>query len=422
MVLTKLLKGKQFILKTAKMSVTLLKKSDTIDNFNIKPFEELPISTITTMVYCNISIDQNSMFCSIPITNIEIPLTKKKKNIDKKKITAPYGSIVSLQHGIYFRGFRSSKKKKYWCPMCQIYDKNDREVLTIEESESQIDYEELNYFPTDTKKILFHCNVCTKYYKITDLCKIIPFLNQVTIVLSLGNLLVNVMMFKDSFKIAGGKCRTDPYETMMILWEDYINPIQKNTNNSLLVKNEVGMEYEMDTPRWKFRTDLGIVYKDVHFLFDPVMMNVSFSLGFPIDKSELNIFMNRYEYRNEIFLSHCEQTSSTHVNIKMPSTKPVDHTYNVMCYKNSKFSNPSFLKFNDKIYNHKSPEEKQTTIIVFSSAKIILTGRYAYNMKEDYNFFVSTALKNKDSIAETVIRPKMSLLEYLSMNTTVKET
>ena len=92
----------------------------------IVPFENLPISTITVMVYSNVSLNQKNIFCKSPIQFIDPPLTKKKKNIDKKRIRSPYGTIVFMQFGIYFRGVRLSKKKKYWCPLCQLVDEKEK--------------------------------------------------------------------------------------------------------------------------------------------------------------------------------------------------------------------------------------------------------------------------------------------------------
>ena len=98
----------------------------------IEPFENLNTSTITMMVYLNLTFDLMQIFSHIPITPINPPLTKKKKNIDKKKLKSSYGSVISLQYGLYIRGIRMSKEKRYWCPTCQIVDM-EKQILTVKE-------------------------------------------------------------------------------------------------------------------------------------------------------------------------------------------------------------------------------------------------------------------------------------------------
>ena len=70
------------------------------------------------------------------------------------------------------------------------------------------------------------------------------------------------MMFKDSFKLAGNKTYEDAVEAIMILWENYITPIPN---------------------AWSFR-DMNARLRDAHFMFDVVMRNVNFNIGFTINK------------------------------------------------------------------------------------------------------------------------------------------
>ena len=70
----------------------------------IVPFEDLNKSTITMMVYSNLSFDLMKIFGHIPVTHIVPPLTRKKKKVDKKKLKASYGSVISVQYDVYIRG------------------------------------------------------------------------------------------------------------------------------------------------------------------------------------------------------------------------------------------------------------------------------------------------------------------------------
>lgn len=373
---------------------------------NITPFENLSTSTATVMVYSNLRYDLKKIFDHIPVYSMSPPLTKKKKNINKKELVSPYGRIISLQHSIYIRGIRMSKKKKYWCPTCQpieiCEDEEEKKILTVEEEVKPLaeDDEEFGTFPDDTQKIHFVCRDCKGEFKIKQLQKIVPFLNQVTIVLSIGTVIVNIMMFKDNFKLVGNKSIENAYEAIMILWENYITATPDG---------------------WAFRSvksenaDTATLATDSHFLFDLVMRNVDFNLGFSIDKKKLNMLMNLPEYKNQVHLSQCETTSATHVNIKMYTKQPDNFTYDMLVYDKGENHGAYFSKVSEKLYaKKKKPVPAYITFIVFSSAEIILTGRYFANMKERYEFFVKTAQKNRSDIEEIIDKPKISIRDYLS--------
>jgi hypothetical protein len=365
----------------------------------IVPFDNLPTSTITGIVYSNIKVELSPFFNQTNLLFVNPPLTKKKKNINKKELYAPYGRIIGLQYGVYIRGVRTSKKKKYWCPNCQKVEiKNEKEekILTVDEESRVLTSEEclLEDKPEGTVKIHFICHDCKDEFQIKQLQKIVPFLNQVTIVLSLDEIMVNVMMFKDNFKIAGNKTMNHAYETIMILWENYITKIGT---------------WSFSPPKKGEEP-----HKDAHFLFDLVMQNVDFNLNFPIDKPKLNILMNAPEYKDRIRLSQCETTAATHVNIKMYAEKPENFKYDVLVYPEGRASKPRFIKVDEKLYaKKKKAKPSYITFIVFSSSEIILTGRYHDSMKDRYEFFVKTAQKNRGKIEEVIQKPKMSIRDYL---------
>ena len=184
----------------------------------IEPFEDLITSTITMMMYSNLSYDLMQVFSHIPVTPIDPPLTKKENRIDKKTLKSTYGSVISLQYGVYIRGIRLNKEKKYWCLTCQIED-NGKKILTVKEIARKISDDECTEkgLPSKTQKIYFVCSECEGEFEICHLRRVVPFLNQLTIVLSIGQVNINVMMFKDSFKLAGNKTYDDAVEAVMIL-------------------------------------------------------------------------------------------------------------------------------------------------------------------------------------------------------------
>ena len=357
----------------------------------IKKFEDLPVSTSTYMVYSNVEFNLSNIFKSIPVAKITPPLTKKK-NIDKKKIITEYGSVVGIQHGIYVRGIRTSKEKKYWCTKCQLLDKsNNREkkIFTVKEYVKPLTLTEMveGGYDKNTKKLHFVCSECKSG---RDPRSIVPFLNQVTIVLSVNNRNINIMTFKNNFKLAGIKRFEDAVETIMITWENYISRLETN---------------------WKISNESN----KIQFVFDRVMRNVGFKLDFAIDKRKLNSLMNKPEYREMVHLSKCESTSDTHVNIKMYTNIPNNFHYNILTYNiDDARSNPYFTKSVEKLYSKKNKNKNSyITFIVFSSAEIILTGKYDDTMKECYNFFVETTNKYKEEIKEVIIKKETNIIDSI---------
>jgi hypothetical protein len=346
------------------------------------PFDKLQTSTMTVMVYCNVQFDLEQIFRKIPITRVEVPLTKKQKNVDKKRIVAPADTIISVQSKTMIRGIDLRKKKKHWCTVCQpkkVTDEKEVKVFTIVERLVRED-------GTDVDHIVYYCSRCQKEYKPTEIKKINHFLNQLTIVLSIGKQpLLNVMMFKDNFKIAGCKDIDDAADVPLVLWDTFMS------NNPELWALKPGQ-------------------KEPGFIFETVMRNVDFKLGFPIERASLNSLMNSKQFSHNIFMSQYESTGHTNVNIKMFSRVPDGFRYD--CLKIPlDGADPYFIKVPKNVFKSKKKREKEETkekyitFIVFSSSEIILSGRYNENMREMYNFFIDVVSKNKNVIEEKLELP-----------------
>lgn len=387
----------------------------------IKPYDELKISTMTAMVYTNLSINQKNVFNNIKIFVIEPVFTKKKGSINKKILLAPYGSIISLQLGLYVRGLRLSRSKTYWCPSCQIIKKTQDDVSvhvnTVEEILGNISKKEIKEgWAKDTKKIYFRCNVCESFFDISKLKKIAPFQNQTTIVLSMGDYLVNIMLFVDNLKISGNKSYDKTVELVMILFEDYIFKISNSysfrTKKSILSNAKLQPDHMSKILNKSYKEDEPT---EIHFLFDVVMKNVGFKVDFPIDKKKLNNEMNKKEHNEIIHLAQCESTAATQVNIKFYTEKPENFVYNVLTYKLSNMKKGFFRSTTEKIYAKKKKDKKPyITMISFASGEHILTGRYDLDMEKIYKFFIDILMKNKNSIEEKIIKPNISLRDFLA--------
>lgn len=349
-------------------------------------FEDLKTSTRTIMVYTNITFNSTEFFSQLDYTAIEAPLTRKKKNIDKKKLVAPYGSIIGLYWGPYVRGLDIRKIKKQICPFCNITrmvnDETEVKVATLEPFlDSSITDSNL---PSDTLEVKYKGTCCGRVYNWKHLAKLTSFLNQITVVFSLGHINLNLMFFKDKIKIAGCKNNDDATEAIMLLWEYH-----------LMNKKDV----------WTSKNN-----KKVEFLFDLVMRNVDFKLNFPIDRTSLNNLMNSEEYSEYVYLSQAE--GHTNVNIKMYAGTGTDNLYECLVYP--KKGKPYREDREDNPYKTKKGKKPYTTFIVFSSSEVILSGRYENNMKKMYEFFVTEVTKHRDEIEEKIITPEGTLTTILN--------
>lgn len=360
-------------------------KGQTIaSRYGLPEFSELKTSTRTIMVYSNMTFDLKTIFENIPITHVEVPLTKKKKYAEKKKLRAPKGAIVSTQRSNFIRGIDLRKAKKHWCTECQKKEKKGNREVKVNTI-----VEELVELDNDTREIRYYCTECERYYELRNLRKITSFLNQITIVISLGDINLNVMMFKDNFKMAGCKNDEDAIEAMRILWENVIRDIP----------NAFTFKEGETVPRFAFRL---------------VMRNVDFKLGFYIDRKKLNSLMNDKKYSDKVFLSQCETTGHTNVNIKMYSHRPKTHMFKCMTYTSK--AAPDFEYLQDIPFKTNKPKpEKHNTFIVFGSSETILSGRYGENMKEAYEFFIDVVMSNKDMIEEKLVRPDTNLIKHLQV-------
>ena len=356
--------------------------------YGVPDFDNLKTSTRTVMVYSNVIFNLPMIFKSLYITPVDVPLTKKKKNVDKKRLQAPYGAIISVQKGIQFRGIDLRKRKKHWCsPNCRVVEQRgskEVEILTVVEEPHLIE-------GTDIYEIKYFCTQCEYYYTLGQLKKITNFLNQVTVVLSIGKIILNIMMFKDNFKIAGCRENNDAVEATLILWQDYVEQMSKG---------------------WRLKPDSLTAQEHPMFIFRLVMRNVDFKLGFFIDREELNKLMNNDRYSDRVFMSQCETTGHTNVNIKMFAVKPNNYMYD--CLVLPKEKEAYFIKIRHNLYKpKKSKKPKFTTFIVFSSSEIILSGRYEENMRDVYEFFVTEVVGHRNTIEEKINEPSLDLITHL---------
>lgn len=379
---------------------------------NIQPYEDLLTSTRTVMVYSNIQFNLKRIFRSIQITHVPLKFTKKKSNVDKSKIIAPYGSIISLRYSGMIRGPDLRKKTNRWCILCKpmITKANGDE----EKKKTCVQYIHGEPDEYGCREIWMDCSNCGKKYGPSVYRNVANFLHQVTMVMALKhNTLMNIMLFKTNLKIAGSCTGTDDAETVMILWEDYIREDRK------LWKFFIPKEIEDSKEE-----SIKIKHTSAQFEFYPVMINVHFNVGFSLCRENLNTLMNDEKYMKVVHMSQFESTNISSTKIRMFHDKNLKPLFDVLVYPHAKKllrmgeggSDEQFAPYfevSDTLhYQTKKKSKKQSyiTFIAFASAEVILSGRNLATMKSRYEFFIEELYKNK-SFLEEKVRGKVKKLE-----------
>lgn len=377
--------------------------------YGIKEYNDLKPSLITNMVYigADIVFDLDKIYKELPVMTedyqgVEIPLTKKGK-IDKKGIRAPYGSIISIQKGSFLRGAKLKKPKKEWCTICKpYYIKSNGER---EKKNTIIEVFVDDPVERDACEIKFYCSECDKTYSRREIKKVNHFLNQVTVNIFLeNNLLLNIMLFKNSIKIANCKNELDDsVEVLMILFQEYLD------ESFLLSKSQDGK---------------------LNCIIETVMRNVDLKLGFDIDRVKLSKLLNKKNFADRVSECLYEPGDQSNVNIKMYNKIPENYKFNHAVYdwksKNFKLTKydgiPNFLESKHTLALQKF---KAITFIVFCSSEIILSSRYKQSTVDSYNFFISLLFENKEYISEKIIIPSkndiMKLTSELSISNLTKK-
>jgi ribosomal protein L37AE/L43A len=360
-------------------------------------FEDLKTSTKTIMCYTNVQFDLRKVFSTVKVEEPTLSPSKKQKNIDKKNIRGVPGSIVSMHYQKYLRGVNLRKMKKYSCPRCKSLNAKGKLVKTVEATFVEKDVEGFD-LPISTLE--WYCEKCDRSYEPQTIGrkKIDNFLNQTTLILFLKeDHYINIMLFKNSLKIAGCKNNEDAITAVATLW-------------SRLAPDSWNIHLCLERP---------------FFIFEVVMRNVGFNLGFGINRTLLNLLMNETQFSDKIALSQFEPTGQTNVNIKMFTSKPKNFTYDCLVYPlienlsaaekptcdptvcpcslldTPSKQDPYIVQINKLFFKKaKDKPEKHMTFIVFSSSQTILSGKYDSNVKEQYQFFIETLLKYKERIIE----------------------
>ena len=146
-------------------------------------------------------------------------------------------------------------------------------------------------------------------------------------------------------------------------------------------------------------------FKEVDYLqvfYDPVMYNIDFSLGFLVNRENLDIYINT----KTNFTSLLETTFGyTGVNIKIPVSTPFANL-KIKCkeYLNN-VTKTSYVPYNlflERNIPSKPIPTKYNTFLVFQSGKVIMSGKDKVFMENTYYDFLDVIRKCTPLIKEVL--------------------
>ena len=220
------------------------------------------------------------------------------------------------------------------------------------------------------------------------------FLHSVTIVLALNNnKFINAKISQNGkFQITGCKSDSHYIETISVLIKTF-NDIKKWSGETVYT-----LSSGSDT---------------VEVIFNTVMQNMDFNIGFPISRDKLDRFINSKTEFTGVY----EGSISTGVNIKIPSlyhndiqlmklqlqsSDPTKYTQTIVPYA----SYYSLLE--DKEKKKEKKKEKYHTFLVFASGSIIMSSR-GPDMERVFYELIQIMLQNRAEFEETLVNSSKKL-------------
>lgn len=200
------------------------------------------------------------------------------------------------------------------------------------------------------------------------------FLHSVTLVIVLENdKQINMKVSSNGkLQITGCKCDEHFIDSIIYVYK-IMNDVEKWTGEKL----------------YSFITG-----DHLQVIFNTVMQNMDFNVGFEINRQKLDKFIEKHTRHTSIF----EGSLATGVNIKVKSNPLVEPTILKVEYIDNKTvkSYSSFEEYNRLLDKKKeSKKDKHHTFLVFSSGSVIMSSRGS-GMKEIYEDIVDIFVNNRE--------------------------
>ncbi len=318
-----------------------------------KPFTELPISTQTVMAYCNCTFNPEYIYDNLQV-DLETDTPKQGGIYQVKGAGKSKGIPTNRGH------FRNQITVRIWAI---------NKIITIK------------IFRTGK----FHLTGCkTKEH-----------------IYSATTYLLNHIR-----KLGEEACQMEPNVETSSQHSAMPPPVEETP------KEKTAKE---KTPKDSLETVKGSATPNpLRAIFEIVMVNVDFKLGFKVDQEALDSLVQKNG--GEDFYSTYETTLNTSVNIKMEYPEPEVKQFTQLSVHPTK---PEYtLSTINECPKARERKTRTHTFLVFSSSKVIQSGRYYESQMEPaykrFNTFIQT---NKEAIKMKSITQKFDLNSLSSIST-----
>lgn len=315
-----------------------------------KPFETIPISTISFIAHTNLEIDINKAFIYFTIDPTKYIKNPKKRNKDYKYES---GSIISVKYKDTVRGIYNKTKKRNPRP---------------------------NKQHTSTKKKKYNYFLHTL---------------QLTMILE-DNKIIGVKVPKTgNFHITGVKSEKHYYQAFEYILAALRRCEEISGEKIIFIKDKIGnKEYIKEDSQINVR-------------FQTIMTNIGHTIGYKIKRDALDTYLNN---ETELFTSEYRPDKNPSIKVKILIPKEIEYhpdlievQYNINGTHGESKIYPYKLFFNelrDEI-KKKILKPKHFSFLVFQSGKYILSAVGPW-MKTAYNLFMKITIDNRKDFEEVI--------------------
>jgi hypothetical protein len=319
-----------------------------------KKFDDIGISTETIIGKTNAKINISELYKMLPCVDYRLePKKRGRRPKDEKKIDPPVlneGDITYLEFEDEARGTPPKSKRK---KNALKDDKNDKKDKKNDNKKND------NYFR-----------------------------NSLTIVMWCGGKLINFKISKNGkFQFTGCKNDNNAHSCLTHIIR-YINEASASGNKKILtIPQSVNMEV----------------------IYITVMANINFSLGFCVNKENLDDYVNK----NTEYYSLLETNFGyTGVNIKipLPNLNDVPITKMIFDRQTNEWTrlkmtySEYFLTLDDKERTKEKNKTRYNTFLVFQSGNVILSSPHKECMRNTYHEFLNIIQTSRNFIEEKIVK------------------
>ena len=337
---------------------------------SVKPFNEIGVSTCTLIVVTNLQIDLAKLFAYTPITDYQPPKKrrgrKKRNNNEKPAPKLPFGHVIQVQHELKVRNSQQFTTQP-------SLDVNVTNVATTSGKKRKSQAHEEPFEKSNKRAYFLHCVVLKI---IVDEHGEKPD--------------KNVKIYRNGkFQITGCKNNKQSLDTVRAIFELF-QSIEQYTGERVVQHAEPQMKA----------------------VFNTVMQNRDFYMGFNIFRDKLDQFFNEHTDYISIF----ESAQATHVNIKIPIESceenllylqydPVARHSTVSTVLRSDYL-PLLTKKTSKSSSTPSEESHEHTFLVFASGHVIFTSIPGRSMEQMYYKMIQLLIQNREYFEEKSVLSK----------------